>query len=124
MWTQPPLRPAHAKLCTAEIYCVKPHDLLSLGFALHEAGHFWLRHFPESEASNRTLRDLYTSRRQPITDAEQEFECERWTAAIMRANGFKVSRELLGHMRENVAESLDLDTPNKKSPPHVRRSIR
>ena len=102
---------------------MKPHDLLSLGFALHEAGHFWLRHFPESEAPNRMLRDLYTSRRQPLTDAEQEFECERWTAAIMRAEGYRVSRELIGLMRENVAECLDHDTLKRKSPPHVRRSV-
>lgn len=111
-------------LCRAEIYCAKPEDAVSLGFALHEAGHFWLRHFPESEAPNRTLRDLYTSRRQPLTEAEQELECERWTAAVMRAEGYRVPRELIGEMRLNVAESLDLDTHRKKSPPHVRRAIR
>ena len=120
---KPPLRPAHAMLCNAEIYCVKPYDELSLAFALHEEGHFWLRHFPEEEARTRTLRYLYTSRRQPLTDAEQEYECERWVAGVMRAEGFKVTREVIGHMRENIAEGLDLDTLKKKSPRHVRRAV-
>lgn len=122
----PRLKPAHASLRKREIYCAPVKCLDSLAFAIHECGHFWLRHFDLDELPDempRSFRALYTGNTKQ-TVAEMEYECERWTIAVLRLEGFHVDRVLLGEMRNYVAECIDDDTAKKRSPRHVRRWVR
>ena len=114
------LSPAHANLRKAEMLTPRPVSIEALGFALHECAHFWLRHFSPDEAQSVLHRDLYTS---PIkrTLAQQEYEAERWTIAVMRLEGLRVSRELRGMMRDYVAECLDSDTPKRRTPSQIKK---
>ena len=114
------LSPAHANLRKAEMLVPPLRSIEALGFALHECSHFWLRHFSPDESPNGLLRDLYASGH-TRTLAQQEYEAERWTIAVMRLEGFRVSRELRGMMRNYVAECLDSDTSKRRTPSQIKK---
>ena len=114
------LSPAHANLRKAEMLVPPLASREALGFAIHECGHFWLRHFSPNEAPTLLHRDLYTKLNK-LTLAQQEYEAERWTIAVMRFERVPVSRELRGLMRTYVAECLDQDTPKRRTPSQIRK---
>jgi hypothetical protein len=96
----------------------------ALAFYIHECGHFHLKHFTKDEAKGcPVLESLYTGRT-PKTVAEMEYEAEQYTITTMRKEGLHVSQELLGIMKLYVAECIDEDTLNNKSPDFVRKWIR
>lgn len=125
------LQPAHAKLHKLEILSPRPDTIEGLAFFVHEASHFWQKHFTEDElpdtvdvTTRAMLRDLYVSARPPATVAEMEYEAERWTIGVLRFEGLSVPQHVNGMMREYVAELIDEDTAKRRSPRHVRRWVR
>lgn len=114
------LAPAEARLSNASMLVPRLTSIEALGYAVHEAGHFWLRHFSPHEAPTIPLRDLYTGNVKS-TVAEQEYECERWTQGILRLHGLPVTRELRHDMKTYVAALVDDTTLKNKAPRHVKR---
>ena len=92
----------------------------ALGYALHECGHFHLRHFRPDETDNLDLRNAYTGNVK-ATVAEQEFECEKWTQGILHLHGLPVTRTLRQDMRQYVAALIDDDTAKAKTPSHIKK---
>lgn len=95
----------------------------ALAFFIHECGHFHLKHFTAAEAKGDPLLELLYTGRARKTYAEQEYEAEQYTLAAMRKEGLVVSQELLGMMKDYVAQCIDEDTLNNKSPDFVRKWI-
>ena len=118
------LKPAHADLRKAELLSPRLLSVDALAFFIHECGHFHLKHFTKEEAKGDPLLELLYTGRAKKTYAEQEWEAEKWTIETMRKEGLVVSQELLGIMKEYVAQCIDEDTLSNKSPDYVRKWIR
>lgn len=96
----------------------------ALCFYIHECGHFHLKHFNKEEALGCPIMEALYTGHAAKTYAVQEYECEKWTIETMLKEGLVVSQEMRGEMRNYIAECLDEDTLNNKSPDYVRKWIR
>ena len=113
------LKPAEANLRKGSMLVPRLLSLEHLGFALHECGHFWLKHFDADEARTVQHRDLYTGNAKPV--AEREYEAERWMIGVMMLHGLPVPRVLRQEARDNVAQYIDDDTAKAKTPSHIKK---
>lgn len=118
------LKPAYANLTKRELLSPKLISVEALAFFIHECAHFKLRHFTKEEAKGDPLLELLYTGRARRTLAHQEYEAEKYTIAALRKEGLVVSHELLGMMRDYVAECIaEGDTLKNKSPEYVRKWI-
>jgi len=104
------LVPAHAHLFKEEMLAPRPVTREKLYVFLHECGHFTLRHFPPSWATNPVHKKLYTrpeAAHQPTH--VQEYEAEQFAIQTMRREGIPVPRTMLASAKKYVRECIKAD---------------